>query len=121
MPEGVAAVASMEGAAELLTLTTEIGSIGGIPAAGDFGMAYNAQAFVEQQAQFDWYDGGGLDQAFLGAAEVDCQRQCQRQQVQRTLRGLRRLHQHYPERKESCVLRHLHRGRSQDRDRKTAS
>jgi propionate CoA-transferase len=70
MPEGVAAVASMEGAAELLTLTTEIGSIGGIPAAGDFGMAYNVQAFVEQQAQFDWYDGGGLDQAFLGAAEV---------------------------------------------------
>jgi propionate CoA-transferase len=70
MPEGVAAVASMEGVAEMLTLTTEIGSIGGVPAAGDFGMAYNVQAFVEQQAQFDWYDGGGLDQAFLGAAEV---------------------------------------------------
>jgi propionate CoA-transferase len=61
----------MEGVADMLTLTTEIGSIGGIPAAGDFGMAYNVQAFVEQQAQFDWYDGGGLDQAFLGAAEVD--------------------------------------------------
>jgi propionate CoA-transferase len=70
MPEGVAAVAGMEGVSDLLTLTTEIGSIGGIPAAGDFGMAYNVQAFVEQQAQFDWYDGGGLDQAFLGAAEV---------------------------------------------------
>jgi len=71
MPEGVAGVAGMEGVSDLLTLTTEIGSIGGIPAAGDFGMAYNVQAFVEQQAQFDWYDGGGLDQAFLGAAEVD--------------------------------------------------
>jgi propionate CoA-transferase len=70
MPEGVAAVASIEGVADMLTLTTEIGSIGGIPANGDFGMAYNVQAFVEQQAQFDWYDGGGLDQAFLGAAEV---------------------------------------------------
>ena len=72
MPEGVAAVAGQEGAADLLTLTTEIGTIGGMPAGGhDFGMSYNAQAYVEQQAQFDWYDGGGLDQAFLGAAEVD--------------------------------------------------
>ncbi|MGA3128265.1 MAG: CoA-transferase [Candidatus Korobacteraceae bacterium] len=72
MPEGVAAVAAMEGASDLLTLTTEIGAIGGIPASGEnFGMSYNAQAYVEQQAQFDWYDGGGLDQAFLGAAEVD--------------------------------------------------
>jgi len=72
MPEGVAAVAGMEGSADLLTLTTELGSIGGVPAGGEnFGMSYNAQAFVEQHAQFDWYDGGGLGQAFLGAAEVD--------------------------------------------------
>ena len=34
-------------------------------------VSLNTQAFVEQHAQFDWYDGGGLDQAFLGAAEVD--------------------------------------------------
>jgi propionate CoA-transferase len=72
MPESVAAVAGMESASDLMTLTTELGTIGGVPAGGvDFGMSYNAQAFVEQQAQFDWYDGGGLDQAFLGAAEVD--------------------------------------------------
>jgi len=72
MPEGVAAVAGMEGASDLMTLTTELGTIGGIPAGGvDFGMSSNAQAFVEQQVQFDWYEGGGLDQAFLGAAEVD--------------------------------------------------
>ena len=72
MPESVAAVAGMEGASDLMTLTTELGTIGGVPAGGaDFGMSYNAQAFMEQQAQFDWYDGGGLDQAFLGAAEVD--------------------------------------------------
>jgi propionate CoA-transferase len=71
MPEGVAAVAGYEGVGDLMTLTTEAGSVGGIPAAGkDFGMSYNSQAFVEQQVQFDWYDGGGLDQAFLGAAEV---------------------------------------------------
>jgi len=72
MPDGVAIVASMEGASDLLTLTTELGAIGGVPAGGEnFGMSFNAQAFVEQHAQFDWYDGGGLDQAFLGAAEVD--------------------------------------------------
>jgi propionate CoA-transferase len=72
VPDGVAIVAGEEGAADLLTLTTEAGAIGGVPAGGEnFGMSFNAQAFVEQHAQFDWYDGGGLDQAFLGAAEVD--------------------------------------------------
>jgi len=72
VPDGVAIVAGQEGAADLLTLTSESGTIGGVPAGGhNFGMTFNALAFVEQQAQFDWYDGGGLDQAFLGAAEVD--------------------------------------------------
>ena len=74
LPEGVAAVAGMEGAFDLITLTTELGTIGGVPAGTvDFGMSYNPQAFVEQQVQFDWYDGGGLDLAFLGGAEVDSQ------------------------------------------------
>ena len=72
MPDGVANVAGQENASDLLTLTSESGTIGGVPAGGhNFGMTFNATAFVEQQAQFDWYDGGGLDQAFLGAAEVD--------------------------------------------------
>jgi propionate CoA-transferase len=72
VPDGVAIVAGMEGVGDMMTLTTESGAIGGIPAGGkNFGMSYNASAFVEQQVQFDWYDGGGLDQAFLGAAEVD--------------------------------------------------
>ncbi len=72
VPQGIATVAAQEGADDMLTLTTESGSIGGIPASGEnFGMAFNTEAFVEQHAQFDWYDGGGLDHAFLGAAEVD--------------------------------------------------
>jgi propionate CoA-transferase len=72
VPEGVADVAAEEGISDLMTLTTEVGTIGGIPAGGhDFGMSVDAEAFVEQQVQFDWYNGGGLDLAFLGAAQVD--------------------------------------------------
>ncbi len=72
VPEGVADVAAVEGVSDMMTLTTELGTIGGIPAGGhDFGMCLDAEAFVEQQVQFDWYSGGGLDLAFLGAAQVD--------------------------------------------------
>lgn len=72
VPEGVAAVAAEEGVGDMMTLTTEVGTIGGIPAGGhDFGMSLNPEAFVEEQVQFDWYSGGGLDVAFLGAAQVD--------------------------------------------------
>ena len=72
IPSDVANVAAEEKADKSLTLTTEAGSIGGIPASlPHFGHAYNSECMLEEQAQFYYYDGGGIDITCLGLAQTD--------------------------------------------------
>ena len=69
---GIAAVAAEENIIDRVVLTNEQGFIGGAPLTGpNSGAAQNYDAVVDQPYQFDFYDGGGLDLAFLSFVEVD--------------------------------------------------
>jgi acyl CoA:acetate/3-ketoacid CoA transferase len=72
MADGVAAAALEERRLSEMTLTVEQGMVGGVPERGViFGVAWNPEAVIEHASVFDFYDGGGLDMACLGFAEVD--------------------------------------------------
>ena len=69
---GIATIAAEEGALDSVVLTNEQGLIGGAPATGNEpGAGRNYHAMIDQPYQFDFYDGGGLELAFLSFAEVD--------------------------------------------------
>lgn len=69
---GVAAVLAEELCHDEVIFSIEQGMIGGVPGlGGDSGTAINAQAFIDMGAQFDLYDGGGLDVCCVSFGQVD--------------------------------------------------
>lgn len=72
MSSGVAEIVLKTGRRDDFRFTIEQGIHGGQLLTGDlFGIAAHPAAIMPSCQQFDLYSGGGLDQTFLGLAEVD--------------------------------------------------
>ena len=72
MAADVANIVAEEGYTENITMSTESGMVGGVPAAlPNFGSSYNPEAIIDHGSIFDFIDGGGLDITILGLGECD--------------------------------------------------
>ena len=72
IPEYVSLVAIEEGIINGCTMTVEDGIFGGGPQSGlDFGSSLNPESMIPMPDMLNFYDGGGLNQCFLGFAELD--------------------------------------------------
>ena len=70
IPSGIGSVAEEEGIA--YSVTVEAGSMGGVVQEGlSFPGSANSDAIYSQMDTLDMYDGGFIDMAFLGFAEID--------------------------------------------------
>lgn len=72
IPSEISSIVMEEELTDAAVMTVEPSTIGGIPCTSlEFGCAVNVEALVDHPYQFDFYDGGGLDMAALGMAELD--------------------------------------------------
>ena len=72
LSEIIASVAQEENVLDDFTLSIETGILGGLTLTGGMvGSGMNADAYYKMADTFDLYNGGGLDQCFLSAAEID--------------------------------------------------
>jgi propionate CoA-transferase len=72
MSDGIPIVAMQEDITKHIVFMIEQGASAGIPTTGlNFGAMYNPSSIVDDGYQFDFFQGGGLDIAFLGFAQID--------------------------------------------------
>ena len=72
MPDSVANACAEEGISNNIYLSVESGPTGGVPIGGVvFGASINPDSVIPTAEQFDAYNGGCLDMAVVGLAEVD--------------------------------------------------